>query len=136
MPDKNRSIDLYFPSGQECRKNLDGKIETYNLLVRSICDSKADTVKVDDYEGFDSCNPKITISSKYGCVAYTYSDWVKEIGMPKYIVASFLLFLGLIFLIFGYQFKLVFGLLLISLAGGVMLFSLLNESLNYPIYCK
>lgn len=134
--DKSRSIDLYTPLGQKCKTNMMGVVEFYRLMIRSVCDPKIDHVQVSNTEAFDTCNPRLTITSKYCCKAYSYSNWIDELGISKYIIVTILLFFGILFLVAGYNFKELFSVLMISLVGGIILFLLFNSSLDLPIYCK
>lgn len=105
-------------------------------MVRSVCDPDQKGIQIVDKTGFNSCNPKITVKSNAACSVYNYSNWIDELGVHKAFIITALLMLGIIFLFFGVTFKYVFSIIIMSLFGGLILLAYLNESLQYPAYCK
>lgn len=119
-----------------CRKNLSGSDVNYRFMVRSVCDPEQKELLLVDKSGFDSCNPKITIKSSAACSVYNYSNWIDELGLHRVFVITILLILGALFLLLGVTFKYVFSILIMALFGGLILLTYLNQTLQFPVYCK
>lgn len=105
-------------------------------MVRSVCDPEQKELLLVDKSGFDSCNPKITIKSSAACSVYNYSNWIDELGLHRVFVITILLMLGSLFLLLGVTFKYVFSILIMALFGGLILLTYLNQTLQFPVYCK
>ena len=120
------------PLGQECNENS----QYYHLLVHSLCDKSSEKAQVSDIKDFNTCNPQITIKSKYGCVAFHYTNWIEESGINKVVLIVLLVMMGTSFLLLGFYFMDFFAFIIISSMGGVCLFLTTRELVDIPIYCK
>jgi hypothetical protein len=118
--------------GEVCNKENDW----FKLVIHSICDKSSEKAQVSDIKDFNTCNPQITIKSKYGCVAFTYSSWIEMSGINKEVMIALLVMLGTSFLFLGYILKPLFAFLIISSLGGICLFLSTRELVDIPIYCK